>query len=56
MKAQLVTITRGEISQVRNVTIADDYNGDPFGDKVPFPVGSNQYLRTDPDDFTAETA
>lgn len=54
MRAQLVTIQREQVVSVRNVEIADDYDGDPYGDKVPFAVGSNQYLRTDSADFTDE--
>lgn len=69
MKAQLVTILntgpefrasgglllRSPANHVKTIELPDDYDGDPYGDKVPFPVGSNQYIRTDPDDFTPDT-
>jgi hypothetical protein len=44
MKAQLITYTDEKITEIREIEIADDYDGDPYGDKVPFVVGSNQTI------------
>ncbi len=44
MIAQLVTYNKEKIENIRVVEISDDYDGDPYGDKVPFPVGSNQMI------------
>lgn len=47
MKAKLITYLSEDEIQEDDVEIADDYDGDPYGDKVPFTVGSNQTIRTE---------
>jgi hypothetical protein len=44
MKAVLVTGDREKIVDRSAVDLPDNYDGDPYGDTVPFCVGSNQYL------------
>ena len=44
MKARLVTYYGEEVQEERAVELPDDYDGDPYGDTVPFVVGSNQTL------------
>jgi hypothetical protein len=54
MKAQLWSYLGEVLIQVDNVEVDDDYDEDPYGDKVPFCVGSNQRIVTDPDCFIIE--
>lgn len=51
MKAELWTYNNEELYAVNIVEIDDNYDGDPYGDYVPFAVGSNQTIVTDPDRF-----
>jgi hypothetical protein len=44
MKAILVTCLGEHIVERTEVRLPDTYDGDPYGDTVPFCVGSNQYL------------
>lgn len=44
MKALLKTYYLDTLMEVEEVTIPENYNGDPDGDTVPFSVGSNQTL------------
>lgn len=44
MKAILVTYYGEEIYDKQEVEVDDDYDGDPYGDKVHFAVGSNQTI------------
>lgn len=44
MKAMLITYSGEELLEKRVVELPDDYDGDPYGDTVPFTVGSNQTL------------
>lgn len=46
MKAYLISYRNETIAYIRPVEISDDYDGDCYGDKVPFAVGSNQYIVT----------
>jgi hypothetical protein len=50
MKAYIVTYCNERISSIRPVEIADDYDGDCYGDKVPFSLGSNQSIVTKEDE------
>lgn len=36
----------GNLINSEVVEIPDDYDGDPYGDTVPFSVGSNQTIET----------
>ena len=36
----------GTILDTQYHQLPDDYDGDPYGDTVPFTVGSNQYIST----------
>jgi hypothetical protein len=51
MKAQLWTYHNERLYAISFVEIDDDYDGDPYGDKVHFAVGSNQTIVTDPADW-----
>jgi hypothetical protein len=44
MKALLKTYSLDTLMEVEEVTLPENYNGDPYGDTVPFSVGSNQTL------------
>ncbi len=52
--AQLVTFYGERVVIVKNITLPENYDGNPYGNTVSFPIGSNQYLRVDPDTFTEE--
>jgi len=54
MKAQIRTYTLDTLLFVQNVEIPDDFDGDPYGDTVPFSIASNQQLVTDEDFFLPE--
>jgi len=45
MKAILITYMREEVVDTEVVELPDNYDGNPYGDTVPFCVGSNQELR-----------
>jgi hypothetical protein len=45
MKAELITYGDEEIISVKEIELPDDYDGNPYGDKVPFVVHSNQSIR-----------
>ena len=38
--------TNGKVINIEVVELPDDYDGNPYGDKVPFSVGSNQTIET----------
>ena len=44
MKALLKTYTLDTLTETEIVEVPDNYDGDPYGDTVPFCVGSNQSL------------
>jgi hypothetical protein len=44
MKAYLKTYFGETLIDCKEVELPDDYDGDPYGDTVPFVVGSNQIL------------
>ena len=44
MKALLKTYSLDILTEVTKVTLPENYDGDPYGDTVPFSVGSNQTL------------
>jgi hypothetical protein len=44
MKALLKTYTLDTLTQTEIVEVPDNYDGNPYGDTVPFCVGSNQSL------------
>lgn len=46
MLALLQSYENGKVVQIEVVEIPDDYDGDPYGDTVPFSVGSNQTIVT----------
>jgi len=50
MKAYLVTYLVEQIVDVHLVEISDEYDGDCYGDSVPFSVGSNQSIVTKEDE------
>jgi len=54
MQAQLWTYWGEELHQVDIVEVDADYDGDHYGDKVHFSVGSNQTIITDAYDFRCE--
>jgi hypothetical protein len=54
MKAQIWSYIGEQVADVRSCEVDDDYDGDPYGDKVHFTVGSNQQIITDPDLFMEE--
>jgi len=54
MQAQLHTYFGEELHQVDTVEIDPDYDGDQYGDKVPFAVGSNQQIIADAYFFRCE--
>jgi len=47
MKAILRTYVKEDRFIDDNVIIDDDYDGNPYGDKVPFTVRSNQMIITE---------
>jgi hypothetical protein len=44
MKALLKTYSLETLTEVEEVTLPNNYDGNPYGDTVPFCVGSNQSL------------
>jgi hypothetical protein len=50
-KAQLITYFGERVVNIKKVYIPVEYDGNPYGDTVPFSVGSNQRLITDEADF-----
>lgn len=46
MLALLQSYENGKVVQIEVVEIPDDYDGNPYGDTVPFSVGSNQTIVT----------
>ena len=46
MLALLQTYENEKIVEIEVVEIPDDYDGNPYGDTVPFSVGSNQTIVT----------
>ena len=44
MKALLKTYTLDTLTETEEVELPENYDGDPYGDTVPFCVGSNQSL------------
>lgn len=42
MNAFIVTYLGEELVGARSITLPADYNGDPYGDQVPYVLGSNQ--------------
>jgi hypothetical protein len=44
MKALLKTYTLDTLTNAEEVELPENYDGDPYGDTVPFCVGSNQSL------------
>jgi len=44
MKALLKTYSLETLTEVEEVTLPDNFDGDPYGDTIPFSVGSNQTL------------
>ena len=44
MKALLKTYTQDTLTETELVEVPDNYDGDPYGETVPFCVGSNQSL------------
>jgi hypothetical protein len=55
MEAQLWTYGGEGLVGVRNVEVDGDFDGDSYGDKVHFAVGSNQCIIADMDRFRKET-
>ena len=49
MLAYLASYQNEELVRADPVTISDDYDGNPYGDGVPFAVGSNQVIVTQDD-------
>lgn len=43
-QAYLLTWTNETLTSKESVELPDNYDGDPYGDTVPFCVGSNQTL------------
>lgn len=54
MKAQLWSYFGEVLIEVRNIELPDTFDGDIYGDTVPFCVGSNQLIITDPSQFKEE--
>jgi hypothetical protein len=54
MKAQIRTYYLDTLKIVQNIEIPDNYDGDAYGDTIPFSVGSNQEIVTDEDLFLPE--
>lgn len=50
MRAYLVSYFREAIVESFGITVADDYDGNPYGDSVRVAVGSNQDIVYDKDD------
>lgn len=46
MKALLKTYTLDTLTEVEEIELPENYDGDPYGDTVPFLVGSNQVIET----------
>ena len=46
MLALLQTYENEKIVEIEVVELPDDYDGNPYGNKVPFSVGSNQTIVT----------
>jgi hypothetical protein len=46
MLALLQTYENEKIVEIEVVEIPDNYDGDPYGETVPFSVGSNQTIVT----------
>lgn len=46
MKALLKTYTLDTVTEVEEIELPENYDGDPYGDTVPFSVGSNQTIET----------
>ena len=44
MKALLKTYTLNTLTDTEIVELPENYDGNPYGDTVPFSVGSNQSL------------
>ena len=44
MIAYLITYWGEDIHQIDTINVDDNYDGDPYGDHVPFTVGSNQTI------------
>ena len=44
MKALLKTYALDTLTETELVELPNDYDGDPYGDTVPFCIGSNQAL------------
>ena len=44
MKAILKTYTLETLTDTETVELPENYDGDPYGDTVPFAVGSNQSI------------
>jgi len=51
MKAVLRTYLAEDLFIDKDVIINDDYDGDPYGDTVPFAVGSNQIIIVEPSEL-----
>ena len=51
MKAQLWSYWGDRLVDVKNIEIPDNYDGNCYGETIPFAVGSNQQIITDPDLF-----
>ena len=44
MKALLKTYTLDALTEVEAIELPENYDGNPYGDTVPFSVGSNQAI------------
>ena len=44
IKAVLCTCSNERIVEREAIELPANYDGDPYGDTVPFSVGSNQYI------------
>jgi hypothetical protein len=44
MKALLKTYTLDTLTEIETIDLPDNYDGDPYGNTVPFCVGSNQTI------------
>ena len=45
MKAKLIKYIGERIDSIELIDLPDDYDGDPYGDTVPFVMASNWELR-----------
>lgn len=45
MRAELITYGGEEVLSVTEIELPDNYNGEQYGDTVPFVVHSNQSIR-----------